>query len=261
MKKLLLSSLFTIFSLCSFGQTASNFNCNDCSNVNHDLFSELNGGKVVVICWVMPCSSCISDALAAQSACQNFSSSNPGQVYYYVADDAANTSCSTLSSWCNTNGITGATAKFSNSAISMSDYGASGMPKVVVLGSAGHTVYYNENDVNVTTSGIQSAISSALSAVAAGIKDNNNSVFISPVALPNPSKGNCKLSYNLTKSSNVVISIQNQLGQKVMEVFNGYLQQGEHTGEVNTSDFSSGIYFINFSDGEVNKKLKLFVIN
>ena len=51
---------------------------------------------------------------------------------------------------------------FSSSSISMSDYGSSGMPKVVVLGNANHSVFYNENDDKITFNGVQNAINNAL---------------------------------------------------------------------------------------------------
>lgn len=260
MIKTLLSCLILLSGLFTFGQTAANFNCNDCATVNHDLFTELDAGKVVVVCWVMPCSSCINGALSAQSACQSFSASNPGQVYFYCADDYGNTSCSSLNSWCTTNGVTNSTARFSNSAVSMSNYGAAGMPKVVVLGGGtSHTVYYNQNSPNITTSGIQSAISTALSAVT-GVEENNNGLFESAAIFPNPSNTSSRLSFNLTKDSKCNIYVQNQLGQEVAEVFNGNLQKGENSVQVNTSELSSGTYFINFSDGSASKKIKLIIV-
>ncbi len=259
MKKLILliSGLLTI---TSFGQTATNFNVNDCSGINHDLFTELNSGKVVVMVWVMPCASCINGALSAQSAVQSFSTSNPGQVYFYCVDDYANTSCGTLSSWCTANGVINTTAKFSNAAINMSNYGTAGMPKVVVLGGSAHTVYYNQNNAAITTSGITNAINSALSAIAAGVEENSNPVFNSMNVFPNPSNNLSKVNFTLSKESKVVIEVQNQLGQKVTTAFNGDLQKGENTVTINTSELSPGNYLINVSDGDVSKKLKLVVV-
>lgn len=260
MKKLLLLISSCLLTISTIGQTASNFNANDCASVNHDLFTELNAGKVVVIVWVMPCSSCISGALSAQSAVQSFSASNPGQVVYYVADDYGNSTCSTISSWCTTNGIM-PTAKFTNSVVSMSPYGAAGMPKAVVLGNSSHTVYFNVNGSgNITVSGLQTAINNALSSIAAGVNENESTVFSSAKVFPNPSNSSCSLTFNLVKDSKVKIEIENQLGQKVSDVFNGDLQKGENNINVSTSEISSGNYFINFSDGETSKKLKLVIV-
>src|SRR5688500_514663 len=111
--------------LCMAQATATNFNANDCNGTNHDLFTDLDNGKVVVLCWVMPCVTCINPALTAQTEAKNAETANPGKVLYYVADDYANTTCATLVNWCNNNGINKATL-FSNSTIKMTDYGTPG---------------------------------------------------------------------------------------------------------------------------------------
>ncbi|MBA3683174.1 MAG: hypothetical protein H0W73_18715, partial [Bacteroidetes bacterium] len=138
MKKLILSLSLVCFAALTNAQTAVNFNTNDCASLNHDLFTELDAGKIVVLTWVMPCSACVNGALAAQAASQSFSVSNPGMVVTYVADDYANSNCATINNWCASNGIN-PTAKFSSTVVSMSAYGTAGMPKVIVLGGANHT--------------------------------------------------------------------------------------------------------------------------
>jgi hypothetical protein len=259
MKKLLLSLIIGLVSQFGIAQTAGNFTCNDCSSSNHDLFTELNAGKVVVIAWVMPCSNCISGALSAFTAVQNYTTSNPGQVLFYLSDDVGNTSCSTLQNWASTNGMT-PNAVFSNSAVSMSPYGAAGMPKVVVLGGASHTVYYNvDGSGNISTSGVQGAINNALSAIASGVKENNG-IFSSLDIFPNPSNTSATISLKLSKESKVKIELLNQLGQKVSEVYNGIFPQGDNTVKVNTSELANGNYFISCSDGITTKKLKLIVL-
>ena len=113
--------------------TATDFIVNDCDGNSHHLFSELNSGKVVVIAWVMPCPPCATHAISAYSSALNFETSHPNRVKYYLVDDFANTTCSALSSWASSNGL-GSTTMFSDAAISMTDYGQIGMPKIVVLG-------------------------------------------------------------------------------------------------------------------------------
>ena len=256
MKKQLLSIMAGLLSLASFSQTASNFNCNDCASNNHDLFTELNAGKVVVIVWVMPCSACISGALAAYTEVQNF----PTQAVFYLSDDVANTSCTTLSSWATTNGMSTADAKFSNSAVSMTPYGVAGMPKVVVLAGANHTVYYNQNGSAITSSGINSAITAAIAANANGVKENKNNFLISANVYPNPTNTSADIKLNTTKESKVKIEVFNLLGEKVLDVFNGNLIIGENTIKINTSELTNGNYFINLTDGESAMKLKLVVL-
>jgi hypothetical protein len=239
------------------GQTATNFACNDCAGMPHNLFNELDSGQVVVICWVMPCSSCISGALSAQSACNAFSSSNPGQVVYYCADDYANTSCGTLSTWCSTNGVA-PTAKFSNTSVSMSNYGAAGMPKVIVLGGAGHTVYYNQNGSAVTTSGIQAAIATALNDIASGVTVHSSPGISASVA-PNPAAALSSLTLSLEQESQLTITLTNLLGEKVADIYAGRLPAGESQLALNLGNLPDGTYLLGISDGKQDTQLKLVV--
>lgn len=259
MKKIILSVIAGLISTFGFSQTASNFNCSDCSSNNHDLFTELNSNKIIVIAWVMPCVNCISGALSAFTAVQSYSTSNPGQVRFYLADDYANTTCSTLQSWATTNGMN-PDAVFSNSLVSMSPYGTAGMPKIVVLGGTSHTVYYNTNGSgNITTAGVQSGINAALSAIAAGVKENSG-VFSSVEVYPNPTNSSSTVSLKLVKESKVKIEVQDVLGQKVLYIYNGNLPQGDNAIKVNTSELANGNYFISCSGGDVTKKIKFIVV-
>jgi len=259
MKNILLGGFLFALSLLSFGQTATNFNCNDCTGNNHDLFTELNAGKVVVIVWVMPCSSCISGALAAQAACGNYTTSNPGQVLLYIVDDNGNTACSTISSWCTNNGITAANAHFSNAAINMADYGIAGMPKVVVLGDQNHTVYYNQNSPNISTSDINTAIGNALANISIGIDEAGTPAFKAAELFPNPSDKSCQLSLELSGDARISVNLYDISGKNLGVLFDGNLSIGKKTIDINTADLANGNYLVNFSDGKRTRKIRLTV--
>ena len=134
--KLRILLLFSLLQTIAFAQTATDFTANDCDGTSHNLFTELNSGKVIVICWVMPCSACKGPALTTQNVVNSYLTSHPHTVYMYMCDDYANTTCTSLDSWRNNNGITSATL-FSDAAINMADYGGNGMPKIVVIGEIG----------------------------------------------------------------------------------------------------------------------------
>jgi hypothetical protein len=242
-------SLFAISFLLSLKfdcQTAVNWTVNDCQGNSHELFEDLDAGKAVVIVWVMPCSNCINGALTAQTEVQNALAANPGKVIYYVADDYANTSCATLASWASSNGITAATL-LSHSSVSMSGYGSSGMPKVVVLGGSSHKVFYNQNAPNISATGIRDAIIQAL-ATPVSVNEKDRSGFAVSV-FPNPSGDACNIKLELPESRSVHISIMDFRGQVVTEIFNGVAAPGVTAFSVDTSDFSAGVYLISFSDG------------
>lgn len=87
----------------------------------------------------------------------------------------------------------------------------------------------------------------------------NDIVLFDKVSLyPNPSnKQTTTLTFNLKENTTSNISIFNNLGQKVMSVFNGSLNQGVNKLSIKTDGFSKGIYFVKLIIGEntITKKL------
>jgi hypothetical protein len=251
MKKFLLGLLVFSCSV-SFSQTAVNFNVADCSGNNHDLFAELNSGKVVVLCWVMPCSSCISPALSAQTEIGNHLASNPGKILYYMVDDFANTNCTSLTNWCNSNGITASNARFSNAAIKMSDYGTAGMPKIVIIAGSGYQVFFNENN-GLNVSNFNAAMNNAIAAAnAVSVKEHSQSFSDAGIS-PNPAGNHFTFTYTAKESAETVIEIYNPLGQKVRSVTMRSVS-GKNTLKIETSDLVNGTYFIKIN-GEATSKL------
>lgn len=255
MKKIF-TFLFIAAILTTKSQTATNFNVNDCNSINHDLFTELNSGKVIVLCWVMPCSACIAPALSAYTQVQNLQSTYPNKIYYYLVDDYANTSCPTLNSWAATNGIV-PNASFSNASINMNDYGGPGMPKIVVLGGASHTVFDNQNNtLNVTQ--FTNALNQAIVASSIGISEISGAKSAFSI-FPNPStNGRLNFSYNLEQSGNVSIEIFNVLGSKVKEIVNENQNSGKHEFTVETG-LKNSSYIVKFTSGNLNRTYKMVI--
>lgn len=247
MKKTLL--LFTAISFLSINaQTATNFTSNDCAGNPHTLFNDLDNGKVVVLSWVMPCVNCIGPCLAAQTEIQNFSSSNPGKILYYIADDFGTTNCTTLDTWCSTNGIT-PNAVFKNSVINMTDYGTTGMPKTIIIAGSNHSVFFNENN-GVTVSNFHSSMINALAA-AVGIKEQTKDLLKTSVA-PNPANTSFNVTFQLNENKDVTIDIYNALGQKV-RTQNTKGVAGENTLSIKTEDLSNGAYFLKINNSASTK--------
>lgn len=244
MKKLLLFSLLATAGFTVKSQTtATDFTALDCNAVSHNLFTELNAGKVVVMVWVMPCSACEGPAKAAYNAVQTFASSHPGKVLYYLIDDYGDDPCPTLSGWVNSASIGNAAnmAIFENAGntIKMSDYGSNGMPKVVVAGGAGHTIYFNKNN-NLADDepGITAAINDALNPT--GIREITNEIRFS--VAPNPAGSEIAIGYEAPVRTVVITTIG---GQVVKEnVFtNGLLNP-----VISLGDLAKGIYLVRVAD-------------
>lgn len=209
---------------------ATDFTADDCSGTTHHLFSELDAGKIVVIAWVMPCGTCVTDPVTAKSIVDSYASSHPGQILYYLVDDFANTQCATLNNWANNYGL-GGLPTFSDATISMSDYETNGMPKIVVLAGYDHQVYFNANS---STQGFQAALDNALVDIAAasisGIENQNITIY------PNPVKNELTFEVNNRVEG---VSIVNLLGETIVS-----LQEMNSTQKLDVSSWESGVYFV-----------------
>lgn len=230
----------------SLAQNATNFTSNDCSGTSHDLFTELDAGKVIVLVWVMPCSGCISPATTAYTTVQNFQTSNPNKVYYYLIDDYANTTCSALNTWANNLGINqnAWSSRFVNSAIDMLDYGSTGMPKIVVVGGPNHLVYYNVNN-SVSQTALQNAISTALSST--GIQEEVKDLEIN--LFPNPVSENAYIQLSLSKSTDLQITLVDLQGKQLKEIYSGFMSAGKNELTFSTVEFPSNKYLLQISNG------------
>ena len=253
MKKQILSlSIILLSTLCTFAQTnATDFTANDCDGVSHNLFSELDNEKVVVIAWVMPCATCIADPLAAYVAVQTYAVSHPGRVKFYLADDYADQTCQQLSTWANNYGM-GSCTMFSDAALNMGDYGQPGMPKVVVLGGPDHKIYFNQNS---SSQGVDIAIDLALSESATSIKSTIN---FDINTYPNPVKNLLNINYNLEQISDLKFEVFNLLGAKVSSESEKLNQlSGSHI--LNLNDLKNGSYLLKISTNSNQKVIKFSV--
>jgi hypothetical protein len=247
MNRILLLIGLTI-SLQLHAQTAVNFNCADCNGVVHNLFDELDNGNVVVLCWVMPCSSCIPGGLTCSNVCATY----PANVRYYVADDVANTSCISLSGWVNSNNIH-PDALFSNATISMTDYGSAGMPKVVVIGGASHTVFYNVNNT-VDPNALQAAINQAMTVAAIGETEElpgELNVYTDP-------SSQTVVEFSAKVPSQVKMEIFSLQGKKVYED-KTMTVAGLNQVKFSTAEFPAATYLLRIT-GEYENAARNFVI-
>ena len=257
MKKNILNYLLVLFAVnVSFAQTtATDFTDNDCNGVPHHLFNELDNGNVVVIAWVMPCVPCATYSLPAYSAVQSFSSSHPGQVHFYMADDYANTACATLMNWGNNYNMPNSTF-FSSSAVNMNGYGTAGMPKVVVLGGLDHHIYFNENENKINLSDVQIAIDSALNNFVSSTTELESNFKLN--IFPNPTKEKLTINYHLNKNEEITFEIVDLLGKKVKSfmIFNS---SGNNTIDLDISELPFSNYVLQFHTSEVTESLKFTI--
>ena len=77
---------------------------------------------------------------------------------------------------------------------------------------------------------------------------------------PNPFNASTSISYSLSKSGPVNLSIYNLLGQKVATLSNGIQQAGNHQVIWNAGDFTSGVYFARLVAGRQATNIKMILL-
>lgn len=263
MKKYILSVtvLLSIILNTSAQTNGTDFTATDCNGISHNLFTDLNNGNVVVLVWVMPCGTCISDAIGAYDAMQYFSTTNPGKVIYYLADDFGNTNCSSLSSWASKNGIGTNISVFSNAGTPISEnaYGGSGMPHVVVLGGTDHKIFLNLKNGANNEIAIQNAIAEALKITATieTSKDVNSIVLA-----PNLVNDKLNIVYKLEKTSDVQFCITDINGSVIKTQLLPKQLVGTNKHEIDiSSDLKSGNYYLQLKTGNQCKVVKFTVVH
>lgn len=250
--------LFTMLFLCYgfvvLGQTtATNFNVKDCSGKFYDLFAELDNGKVIVICWVMPCGPCGPPAITTYNVVQSFTTSHPGRVQMYLVDDFANTTCQNLEAWGNTQGLTN-TIRFSDAAIDMDHYGLYGMPKVVVIGPKEYKVYDDQID-QVNHSQLQNAISLALSET---IGIDTPEPLAAVTVGPNPVSGS-GFSIYTGRADRVKLMLFNNYGQVVLAASDLELVPGSPL-LIDREGLPAGVYTLRISGTGTDSTLKMIML-
>lgn len=81
--------------------------------------------------------------------------------------------------------------------------------------------------------------------------DNNNTALSNVVisAYPNPFNPTTSISFTLPQALNGSLTVYNQAGQKVTELFNGQMNQGLNSFQFNAADLNSGVYFCKLVSG------------
>ncbi len=255
MKKHLLTAALGLSTALAPAQTATDFNCADCSGTAHQLFAELDAGKVVVLAWVMPCNTCVGPTLTTYNVVESYQVTDPGKVVMYVCDDYANTSCAALNNWCNAQGLTNITT-FSNAAISMSHYGSNGMPKIVVLGGNSHTVFLNVNNT-VNANALQQAIDNALTVT--GI-DGPDATASGLEVLPNPATDQVWVGFDMPGAGRISIDLFDRMGRLLRNLHNGDVPQGRTRIAIATQDLAAGSYLVRLSDGKRSRTADLTIV-
>lgn len=77
---------------------------------------------------------------------------------------------------------------------------------------------------------------------------------------PNPFNPGTNISFALEKSSNVMLTVYNILGQQVATVVNGFMKAGNYTYRFDAGKLASGVYFYRIEAGEFVSVKKMILL-
>ena len=265
MKKFLhiitLAVLYTFSAKVTTAQTtARDFKIIDCKGNPQHLFSDLNGGKVVILEFFMKdCEPCIDAGKELELMRSKLLSKYPGKIKAYTFGFNDVYTCDTINKWISNNGFTSVPADSGDAQVTY--YGGMGMPSIVILGGGSkHSVLgapyigLMAGDTTNMATDIRNFLNST------GINDNNN--FIKEVAIfPNPANEKINLSFIIQENANLNIDILDLTGRLICNVLNEKIQPGKYTKNINTYSLSKGSYFIKINANGIISQQKLTIIH
>lgn len=236
--------------------TAMDFNMDDCNGNMHNLYSELDQEKVVILEFFMTnCNPCITAGNGLNAMRESLLLQYPGQVLFYQFAFNNSTNCTVISDWASSHGYN--SVAFDSGAAQVAYYGGFGMPTVVVVAGSSHEIIYNELGFSPKDT----------QAIAMSIHDFFNisgiaqhpSVISSIAIFPNPAAGKAIIKLQIKETTELTLQLTDLSGKIVSTIFSGTAVAGNFEQMVQTASFAEGLYLVKaLSEGkEVVSKLQV----
>lgn len=246
-QKYFLSVALMFVILISKAQTPMQIDGLDCNGTSHDMFSELDAGKAVVVFFFMNnCSSCPPVAKKVQAMVNNILVDHPDMVKGYVMPFNNTTTCTATANWVVNNSLS-FYAPYDSGSIQVAHYGGFGMPTVVLLGGKApnqrvlfSTLSFATSDTTIMRDSILALLSTtAIHDIPATVNSIN--------LFPNPSVDNVNIEIDLNEQSNVAIDIVDITGKKVSHLYDNTKATGLIQQPYYTTQLSNGLYLVQFT--------------
>ncbi|MBL7766583.1 MAG: T9SS type A sorting domain-containing protein [Chitinophagaceae bacterium] len=261
-------NIFSILSIAlmfvatiSKAQTPMQINGLDCNGVSHDMFSELDAGKAVVVFFFMDnCGSCPPVAQKVQTMVNNILVSYPNMVTAYAMPYNNTTTCTATADWVTNNNLM-LYAPYDSGAVQVANYGGFGMPSVVLLGGKSpdrrvmfSTLSFSNSDTTIMHDSILALFAPV------GVNDVAQNIHSADI-YPNPSTGMVNISVELKALSDLQIDVTDMTGNLIANISKDRDQQGIVNKQFNTEGLASGVYCIRIRAGGKTSNRKLNVIH
>lgn len=240
---------------CCYGQgIAPNWILNDCSSNPHNLYAHLDSQEVVVMAFVMGCSSCTNAGNYLINLKDQYAISHPGKVNFFLMDYYPSNTCTNVdTTWASYN----FDALFSGCWAEKEVYYPTlyPMPAVVIAAGNYHTVIYESISWQVSdTALIKAAIDQFF--VTVGVESNLNDKTL--LLYPNPVKDNLYVNLHDFDTELLKLNVYDMMGEKVEGLS---FSIDKNILEIGISELPSGQYILELIPYTSQIIRKIFVKN
>ncbi len=224
---------------------ARNFDRNDCNGAHHNLFTQLDSGDVVVMEFVMTCSSCVNAEHKVETMLQWLVQKYPNRIRFYQFAYTDSYTCATMQSFLTTNEMH--TVPFDSGASDVAYYGGFGMPTFAIVAGKSHNVLFSAVGFSTTDT---TDMSTALQAFFLTADVTSGDLAPSITLYPNPTHNNLVISNLSALSGPWTYILVNEMGQRVCDWKS--LQSGTDQAIINLQDLniSAGSYVLQIRNSE-----------
>lgn len=92
------------------------------------------------------------------------------------------------------------------------------------------------------------------------VKEHQSKTLANPITIsPNPAKGTFYINYSVANAGRVRITLYDALGRLAVDIFDDYIDSGQHQTKVESKNLAAGVYFISveFPTGTWTKRVLL----
>ena len=213
---------------------AMDFTMNDCNGNMHNLFSELDQNRVIILeFFMLNCTPCITAGHEVEPLYNQLNSqyNNHLSFYHFGYDDTY--TCQQISDWVTTNGFN--STPFDSGAYQAAYYGGFGMPTIVVVAGSNHGVIYSSVGYTLGDSSfIHTSVINYFAAHPTGINPITNELEFGITISSEHGVFHVFSNAEITKVE--VISIEG----KILKTFEG----PDSNSEISFAGLANGLYII-----------------
>ncbi|MBK7630346.1 MAG: T9SS type A sorting domain-containing protein [Ignavibacteriales bacterium] len=141
-----------------------------------------------------------------------------------------------------------------NNLITELNFGGNSVPNLIDID--------NDSDIDLMFGNIKGGLYLYNNLTISDIKDWDTKPieFLLLTAYPNPFNPSTIISFDLHESELISLAVYNALGEKVSELFNGFMHSGSHQLSFDAAGFPAGVYFINLRTLKSGVTIKIVLL-